>query len=132
LNSETVPADLSQYERPAEWGTLPEWEALGASFSRGDDGPWWVVSLFYSDPGAADADADELLQRMRGYDTALTELMERGAWVQQPIDRSCSQLTADVQRYAASSTLTIRCALTEDPVAWWLLVDLRDLGFLLP
>jgi len=55
-----------------------EWEALGAGYGRDDDGRWWVISLFYSDPEAADADADELLQRMQGYDTALTELAAGG------------------------------------------------------
>ena len=122
---------LSQYEKPAEWGTLHEWSDMGASYGRGEEGQWWVLSLFYSEPDAAVADADELIQRMRGYDTSLAWLVERG-WLQQPIDQSCSQLTADTRQHEDGSTLSIRCTMTEDGTTALHLVDLRDLGFLLP
>ena len=122
---------LSQYEKPAEWGTLREWSDMGASYGRSEEGQWWVVSLFYSRPGEAVADADELIQRMRGYDTALTELVERG-WPQRPIDQACSQLNAVIQQRENGSTLSIRCTMSEDGPTALQLVDLRDLGFLLP
>ena len=122
---------LSQYEKPAEWGTLHEWSDMGASYGRSEEGQWWVVSLFYSRPGEAVADADELIQRMRGYDTALTELVERG-WPQRPIDQACSQLNAVIQQRENGSTLSIRCTMSEDGPTALQLVDLRDLGFLLP
>ena len=122
---------LSQYEKPAEWGTLHEWSDMGASYGRSEEGQWWVVSLFYSRPGEAVADADELIQRMRGYDTALTELVERG-WPQRPIDQACSQLNAVIQQRENGSTLSIRCTMSEDEPTALQLVDLRDLGFLLP
>ena len=132
LNPETEGSvGPSQYEKPAEWGTLHEWSDMGAGYGRGDEGRWWVISLFYSDPDAAIADADELIQRMRGYDTALTELVERG-WPQRPIDQACSQLTADTQQHEDGSTLSIRCAMREDGATALFLVDVRDLGFLLP
>ena len=132
LNPETEGSvGLSQYEKPAEWGTLHEWSDMGASYGRGEEGRWWVISLFYSEPDAAIADADELIQRMRGYDTALTELVERG-WPQRPIDQACSQLTADTQQHEDGSTLSIRCAMREDGATALFLVDVRDLGFLLP
>ena len=122
---------LSQYEKPAEWGTLHEWSDMGAGYGRGEEGEWWVLSLFYSEADAAVADADELIQRMRGYDTSLAWLVERG-WLQQPIDQSCSQLTADTRQHEDGSTLSIRCTMTEDGTTALHLVDLRDLGFLLP
>ena len=132
LNPETEGSvGLSQYEKPAEWGTLHEWSDMGASYGRGEEGRWWAISLFYSEPDAADADADELIQRMRGYDSALTELVERG-WPQRPIDQACSQLTADTQQHEDGSTLSIRCAMREDGATALFLVDVRDLGFLLP
>ena len=121
---------LSQYEKPAEWGMLHEWSDMGASYGRSEEGQWWVVSLFYSRPGEAVADADELIQRMRGYDTALTELVERG-WPQRPIDQACSQLNAVIHQRENGSTLSIRCTMSEDGPTALQLVDLRDLGFLL-
>ncbi len=132
LNHETDGSEvLSQYEKPAEWGTLHEWSDMGAGYGRSEEGRWWVISLFYPEPDAADADADELIQRMLWYDTALTELVERG-WPQQPIEQACSQLTADTQQHEDGSTLSIRCAMREDGPTALQLVDLRDLGFLLP
>ena len=122
---------LSQYEKPAEWGTLHEWSDMGAGYGRGEEGQWWVISLFYSEPDEAIADADELIQRMQGYDTSLAWLVERG-WLQQPIDQSCSQLTADTQQHEDGSTLSIRCTMREDWTTALFLVDFRDLGFLLP
>ena len=132
LNPETEGSvGLSQYEKPAEWGTLHEWSDMGAGYGRSEEGQWWVISLFYSEPDAAVADADELIQRMRGYDTALTEFVERG-WPQRPIDQACSQLNAVIQQREDGSTLSIRCTMSEDGPTALQLVDLRDLGFLLP
>ena len=132
LNPEAgLSAGFSKYEKPAEWGTLHEWSDMGAGYGRGDEGEWWVLTLFYSEPDAADADADELIQRMWGYDTALTELAGR-VLPQQPIDQACSQLTADTQQHEAGSTLSIRCEMMEDGALAFHLVEFRDLGFLLP
>ncbi len=125
------PVDLSQFEKPAEWGTFHEWSDMGAGYGRGDESEWWVISLFYSDPDAGDADADELIQRMWGYDTSLPELVERG-WLQQPIDQSCSELTAETRQHEHGSTLSIRCTMREEGTTALYLVDFRDLGFLLP
>ena len=132
LNPESgSPVDLSQFEKPAEWGQLREWSDMGAGYGRSEEGEWWVLSLFYSDPDAADADADELIERMWGYDTILPELVERG-WLQKPIDQSCSQLTADTRQDEHGSILSIRCTMREEGTTALHLVDFRDLGFLLP
>ena len=132
LNPEAgLSAGFSKYEKPAEWGTLHEWSDMGAGYGRGEEGEWWVLSLFYSEPNAADADADELIQRMWGYDTALTELAGQIS-PQQPVDQSCSQLTAETRQHEAGSTLSIRCEMMEEGTTALHLVDLRDLGFLLP
>lgn len=132
VSSEGQANILSDYQRPSDWGVIHEWEALGIGFGRDDDARWLVISLFYSDPDAAEADAQELLQRMDGYSTVATELSDRNAWLEFPIDTSCSRLTSDAQRHDDGSTLSIQCALTEDAVSWVLLMELRDLGFLLP
>ena len=127
-----LPPGLSQYEKPAEWGTLHEWSDMGAGYGRGDEGDWWVMALFYPDPDAADADADELLQRMMGYDTAFPELVEQGVLVQRPIDHSCSQLMAAARPHEGGSILSIHCTMKEDGATALQLVDLRDVGFLVP
>ena len=122
---------FSQYEKPEEWGTLHEWSDMGAGYGRDEGGDWWVISLFYSDPDAADADADELIERMWGYDTSLMEFA-RQVSLQKPIDQSCIELTADARRHEHGSTLSVRCTMIEDGATALQLVDLRELGFLLP
>ena len=128
------PVNLLQLEKPADWGTLHEWSEIGAGYGRDAEGEWWVISLYYPDRDAADADADELLQRMQGYETALPGLVERG-WLQNPIDQSCSELAAESRQHEHGSTLSIRCEMTEmmeEGTTALHLVDFRDLGFLIP
>ena len=123
--------DLSQYEKPAEWGELHEWSDMGAGFGRDAEGEWWVLSLFYPDQDAADADADELIERMQGYNSALPELVERG-WLQKPIDQACSEITAETRQHEHRSTLSIRCRMTEVGTTALHIMDFQDLGFLVP
>jgi hypothetical protein len=105
---------------------------MGAGYGRGEEGEWWVISLFYPDPDAASADADELLQRMQGYESAFPEYVERGHQVQQPIDHSCSELTAETRQHGDGSILSIHCTMMEDGATALQLADLRELGFLVP
>lgn len=123
--------DLSQFEKPDEWGTLHDWSDMGTGYGRDAEGEWWVLSLFYTDRDAADADADELIERMRGYDTALPDLVERG-WLQKPIDQSCSQLSAETRQHEHGSTLSIHCEMMEEGTTALNLLDFQDLAFLLP
>lgn len=132
LHSEDPFADLAQYEKPAEWGTLHEWSDLGAGYGRGEEGEWWIISIFYADPDAADADAEELINRMWGYDTAAAEFVEQGGWMQNPIDQWCRDLTADTQAHEGGSILSVRCEMKEDAATALHLVEARDLAFLLP
>ena len=124
-------AGFSQFEKPAEWGTLHEWSDMGAGYGRDEEGDWWVISLFYSDPGAADADADELIQRMWGYDTALMELVRAGIGYSNPSTNHAVSLRRKPGDMNGSN-LSIRCTMIEDGATALQLVDLRDLGFLLP
>ena len=133
MNPDTgLPPGLAQFEKPAEWGVLHEWFDMGAGYGRSEEGEWWVISLYYPDPDSADADANELLQRMQGYESAYPEFVEQGVLVQQPIDHSCNQLTADTQRHDGGSILSVRCAMKEDGATALQLADLRDVGFLVP
>ena len=89
------------YDKPPEWGTLHEWQAFGSGFGRETDGSgWWVFSLFYSDTEAADADQPELLDRVRGYTSAIAL---PGA--DPPFD-SCGEFTSEVRKLPSGSILT--------------------------
>ena len=135
LTYEPALTDLTRYEKPEEWSTLHEWSDMGAGYGRGEEGEWWVMSLFYPDPDAASADADELINRMWGYDSARTELGERSLLPQQPIDQACSELTAETRQHEDGSILSIRCTMMEDgetALTALHLVEFRDLAFLLP
>jgi hypothetical protein len=67
LEPEGFARKLLVYEKPAEWGNLHQWEALGAGYSVIEGSPWWAISLFYPHPEAAEADAGEIIDRMNGY-----------------------------------------------------------------
>ncbi len=124
-------AGFAQFERPAEWGTLHEWSDMGAGYGRDAEGEWWIISIYYADPDAAAADADELIGRMQDYDTAVAEQFREVSYPR-PIDHSCSQLTAETRQHEHGSTLSVRCRMTEDGATALHFVELRDLGFLLP
>ena len=104
--------------------------------------PWFALSLFYPDPDAAKADREELTLRMSGYDSALRfthpEMREEqlAAMPQQPVDTICGSINAGYRGGGENgSTLTMRCDVKSQDVAniWWsVLLNMRDLGFLLP
>jgi hypothetical protein len=107
-----------------------------------DGAPWWAISLFYPDPEAAEADAGEVIDRMNGYRTAITQLMypsmsgeglTAAAQLPYPISESCASLTPVHTSDEAGSVLTVWCQVAEQSSARWLrLMEYRDLGFLLP
>jgi hypothetical protein len=128
------------YEKPEDWGTLHQWEALGAGYGVTEGIPWWAFSLYYPDAGAAEADASELRERMTGYHTAIIPLMypdmsEEGlaGAPRYPSDQSCSALITDVTKFEDGSVLTVWCTKKEErSISWHMLIQTRDLGFLLP
>ena len=124
-----------QLERQDGWGTLHEWEAVGFGYGREPDGShWFDFSLFYVDPEAADIDALELVNRMETYETSVQEeLLDRGL-PEHPL-QVCGAFSYAANRVEHGSTLTVRCAFKEDatPGAMWVqVIDMRDLGFLVP
>ena len=87
------------------------------------------MSLFYSDPGSAEADAEELILRMASHKTAV--LFQP----QQPFEEYCSSLSFSIHSDENGSTLTGWCKVGDNPNAnkWWShFLGMRDLGFLLP
>ena len=129
-----------RYDKPEDWGMLHHWDTFGVGYSQADDGSSWVdFSIFYPDLDAAEADAEELVHRMNGYKTAVPAMWPDSSrefldhWPEEPVDDMCEALTATALRQDNGSTLTIRCPLAEGPQSvWWMLVDFRDFGFLLP
>ena len=134
-------ARVPLYDKPENWGDLHQWEAIGIGYGISGGEPWMALSLYYPDPDAAKADAEELALRMLDYDTA-TALMypefreqQLAAMVQRPIENFCGNVKGSYTGSEKSSTLTMTCDVVDNPHTniWWsVLINLRDLGFLLP
>jgi hypothetical protein len=130
------------YQKPDAWGEIHNWEVMAAGYSATEDARWSAISLFYSDPDAAQADAGELVGRMNGYRTAVTPLMfpnmtEEGlaACAEGPyvINEFCTTLTPVYASDETGSVLTVWWRMYEPPSnRWHTMLDMRDLGFLLP
>jgi len=142
-----------EFEKQDSWGMLHEWEVVGFGFGKDDDGePRYAISIFYPDPDAAEADASEFVHRMRTYKASVwEELLQRG-YPEHPLVGS-EIISTSHASYGDGSTLTVRYTASgpisswpsagwyvgrdtpahyPEPVAWFMLVEMRDLGFLVP
>ena len=130
-----------QFKKQDTWGTLHEWESAGFGFGRDADGEkWYVISLFYPDPDAAGADASELVHRMETYEASVwPELLQQG-YPKHPFV-GCEITSTSHASYLDGSVLTVRYRAPgatiphgdgTHPVIWFELIDMRDLGFLVP
>ena len=124
-----------QYKTQETWSMLHEWEAVGAGYGREEDGSQWLtISLFYEDSDAGEADADELMHRMQTYESAIWwEDLERLDWPSR-VFQDCASFSPQHARLEYGSTLAVTCMFGEEESLrnWWLMVDTRDLGFLVP
>ena len=119
------------FEKPAEWGELHQWEALGAGYRRQADSTERITfALFYSDPDAAKSDEAELLGRMLDY-TLEHQGGAPGESVK-PFMLWCDSLTADAQAQESGSTLSITCNNASSSGFWGAMVAFQGLGFLSP
>ena len=130
-----------RYDKPDEWGDLHQWEAMAMGYGVSDGVPWLAISLFYADPDAAKADAGELTLRMSDYDSAIPlthpELREEqlAGMPDRPFDSICGPLNATYSGDGNGSTLTMKCGMKDEfgrSIWWAVLLNMRDLGFLLP
>jgi hypothetical protein len=128
-----------QFRRQETWGVLHEWETVGFGFGRdGDGGGWYAISLYYPDPEAAEADVAELVHRMETYETTVwDDLVQRG-WPKHPFQGHEIVSVCYASR-KDGSTLTIRYRPegtasdgTQSSGMWFTMVNMRDLGFLVP
>jgi hypothetical protein len=124
-----------QFKEQETWGMLHEWEVAGFGFGKDADGEkWYAISLFYSDPDAAEADASELVHRMETYETVYQDYPEHPFVDMEIVSTSYvdyedgSVLT--VRYRAPGATIPFRGG--PHPVIWFELVAARDLGFLVP
>lgn len=128
------------FETPEAWGALHQWEAVGAGYVIADGSTWWGLSLFYSNPDDAGADAEELVIRMTGHKTAEMIYQNPGGEPpsqnpKRPFKEFCVSLDTSVRSDELGSTLTVWCKVGDNPVGnqWWsAFLDMRDLKFLMP
>ena len=135
LEPENLPALF--YDKPSDWGTLNEWEIFAAGYGVSDAGQYLTFSLYYPDPAHATQDAEELERRIPSYVTIVPQLFPdappqlAAGWPKKPYDQMCGPLTFSTGNAGVGSILTVRCPINND-ITWWQLIDMRDLGFLLP
>ena len=138
---EPAAARPPRYEKPEDWGDLHQWEALGIGYGISLGVPRLTLALFYPDRDAAEADWEELTLRMSGYDSAIPLMYpempaeQLALMPMQPVDAICEALNAGTRSGGFGSILTMRCDIKDQAIAniWWSqLLNMRDLGFLLP
>jgi hypothetical protein len=124
-----IPTPAVRHAKPEGWGSLHQWEAVGIGYGISEGQPWWAFSLFYPDPAAAEADAQELVRRIEGYTTVLPQLLDG-----QPIRRVCGTFQSIQAKQENGSVLTVRCAVWDEAMVGelWALVETWDVGFLVP
>ena len=125
------------YDKPADWGTLNEWELFAAGYAVSGENRLLIISLHYSDPADAIEDAGELERRIPNYVSIVPQLLPgatsqlAAGWPEKPYAQMCGPLTFSTGGTGIGSILTIHCPI-KNGINWWELVDMRDLGFLLP
>ena len=124
------------YDKPADWGTLNEWDLFAAGYEIAEGSRWLTISLYYQDLTHADADAGEFARRIISYETVVPLLpgaspQLAAGWPEKPYAEMCGPLASSTSEAGAGSILTVRCPI-KNGISWRELVGLRDLGFLLP
>lgn len=127
------------YEKPDNWGTLHKWEAVG--FGRritNDGGRRQFIALYYPDADTADEDAGELISRLNNYTSAVPLMYPEAKGLvagspKKPLS-GCNFEVSRIDSTEDGSTLTVSCIRVDggSHASLLPLVDLRDLGFLLP
>lgn len=129
LDSPTVKPDPPvRLPKPEHWGQTHTWEYLAAGFGITEGQPWWKLVLSYPDPNTASADIDELSRRWEEYQL-YTWLSQRDP---QPLTELCPSPEFDAWSDQDRSVLTVHCPLQERTSVWFVMLEMRDLGFLLP
>ena len=124
------------YAKPPAWGALDQWNILAAGSGVEDGQPYFAFTIAFDDPTAADSNLDEVKARVENYQTLVpqrfpesTALIE--GWPNRPLDEACNDISINALSWTYGSTITMLCQ-THISLLWTQLVDLRDLGFLVP
>jgi hypothetical protein len=121
---------------PADWGLLHQYDMAGMGYKYGGKERSWVISLYYTDPAAARADAAELIKRLNTYvfNTQILnpqlEAGRQGLGERTPLTDRYTVGGPVIQQYPGGATLTVECRGQAFPSG--LLVGMRDLLFLAP
>jgi hypothetical protein len=121
---------IDEVEKPEDWGELHQWETAGFGMEiEGDGTRNLIYALYYNDPDAGEADADELMRRMSDFSSEITD---RLFGVGNPFE-AC-EFSVSYAVHDEGSTTTVICKVEEDAqiIPPWMLVDTGDLGFLVP
>ena len=96
-----------------------------------------MISLYYSDPDAADRDAQELERRWNSFSFNPNTWNPNTQW--QPVTNFCSPLSTETRSFSDNSILSATCEIT-DPEnempkggsIWTALLEAHELQFLVP
>lgn len=119
----------SYYKFAKGWGRLHDYQLVGLGYRTDGEERAMVIALFYGDPLAAAADAQELKKRLEDY-IVFTALPQRK---DTPLMNFCQATEPQVIRWKQSSALAVECKFRADaPNLWSFMVEFRDLLFLVP
>lgn len=124
------------YEKPPDWGNLGPWNILAAGSGEEDGQSYFAFSIAFDDPTAADSNLDEFKARVGNYQTLVPQRFPESdaliaGWPNRPLDEACSDISVNALSWTFGSAITVHCQ-TQFSLLWTQLVDLRDLGFLVP
>ena len=129
---------LDRYMKGAgRWDRLSPYSLALFGYRAWEDAEETVVALFYTDPTAAEHDAQELKKRWDGFHYTLIGLM--GGTQEVPATASCSPFSTSVFRQPGYSVLVGTCPVVrgqepdptvKGPSLWLWLFDTRELQFL--
>ncbi len=129
---------LDRYMKGAgRWDRLSPYSLALFGYRAWEDAEETVVALFYTDPTAAEHDAQELKKRWDGFHYTLIGLM--GGTQEVPATASCSPFSTSVFRQPAYSVLVGTCPVlrseapdptVQGPSLWLWLFGARELQFL--
>ena len=124
------------HAKPPAWGTLSPLKIFAAGGGIKDGQPFFALSMAFDDPAAADSNIDEVKGRVENYHTIVPKRFPEAphlkeALPNQPFNEVCSDISINSLRWTSGSTITVTCQ-TETNLFWSLLLNLRDLGFLVP
>ena len=131
-----VGQDPLTYDKPPGWGSLGPWSVFAAGGGSENGQPYVTFTMAFDDPDAAERNLDEIRDRVKSYKTLVPERLSdspalAAGWPEYPLDEACSSLSVEAARWPFGSAISVQCQ-TQFNLIWTQMVNLRDLGFLLP